>query len=189
MNPEFTYKCSKVKIFLIPQRKDCTMNSNFRLYSFMNFYLSQIQQGIQTAHIVHELFIKYEQHIQNEHPASAQSQKLHEWATNDKTIIVLNGGAAPDIKAISQVIGNMNLTPDLPWASFYEDAGLNFCITGVGVIVPEYMYNSSLTEIPYGAEGGKIPAYVFTDIDSQHVFIQGTYEFDFIEIMKTKRLA
>jgi hypothetical protein len=30
-----------------------------RLYTFCNFYLSSIQQGIQSAHIVSELFVDY----------------------------------------------------------------------------------------------------------------------------------
>lgn len=61
-----------------------SVSSELRLYSFTNYYLSDLQKGLQTAHLVSEMFTKY---VTGKH-----KKMLFEWATNHKTIIILNGG-------------------------------------------------------------------------------------------------
>ena len=57
-----------------------------RAYFFGNLYMSSIQQGIQAAHAVADMFIKYSNENEpNYHP-------LREWATDHKTMILLNAG-------------------------------------------------------------------------------------------------
>jgi len=61
-----------------------------RLYTFCNFYLSSIQQGIQSAHVVSELFNVYDDN-------RGDDLLLKIWATKHKTIIVCNGGMGQDL--------------------------------------------------------------------------------------------
>ena len=65
-----------------------------RAYFFTNRYLSSIQHGIQTAHCVAELFVKYNHEVFSN---TVQDGQLYSWAENDKTIIVLNGGSNEDL--------------------------------------------------------------------------------------------
>jgi len=58
-----------------------------RAYFFGNMYLSSIQQGIQAAHVVTEMFTKYP--IDHE---CIKFDDLNDWANNHKTMILLNGG-------------------------------------------------------------------------------------------------
>jgi len=62
-----------------------------RLYTFCNFYLSSIQQGIQSAHVVSELYDTYEDDM------APPDRLLYDWGSKHKTIIVCNGGMGQDI--------------------------------------------------------------------------------------------
>jgi hypothetical protein len=90
-------------------------------------YLSGAQIGIQTAHVVSELFLKYQS---NSH--------LNIWAEHDKTIICLNGGDHESLKNISESFADTNYA----YAEFYEP-GLNNAITAVGIIVSERIYKTA----------------------------------------------
>ena len=98
-----------------------------RLYSFVNFYLSSIQQGIQTAHVVGEL------------SRSAHVNLFHVWAAHFKTIIVLNGGNAKELAIISAFL--RQYMTEFPVASFSEDdASLGGIMTATGIIIPDYLW-------------------------------------------------
>ena len=108
-----------------------------RAYFFGNFYLSSIQQGIQAAHCVTEMFVKYKRHKQERDP-------LLDWARNHKTIILLNGGDCFDLLDIYCMI-NDESNP-YPWSKFHESVtALNDAITCVGIILPEKIYESAET--------------------------------------------
>jgi hypothetical protein len=96
-----------------------------RLYTFCNYYLSSIQQGIQTAHVVAEL-------------AMQDGSMFEEWAKYHKTIIVLNGGNnASLIETYEYLVGQL-----YPVAAFYEDRdSLNRTMTCVGVLLPELVWS------------------------------------------------
>lgn len=99
-----------------------------RLYSFVNYYLSSLQQGLQTAHIVSELFACH-----------SDNPLLHEWAQYHKTIIILNGGNSESIWNIFQQIADSGV--NLPFAVFSEDhQSLNNAITACGILVPHHIY-------------------------------------------------
>lgn len=96
-----------------------------RLYSVTNMYLSDIQKGIQTAHIVSEL------------SKIDKNADYKEWAENYKTIIVLNGGYSQNIQNISEIIGNSTLQG----VAFTEsEEALGGALTATGVVVPEKFY-------------------------------------------------
>jgi hypothetical protein len=125
------------------------IGKNYRLYTFVNFYLSSIQQGIQTAHVVSELFNKY---IYSPPYDSMQPEfliPLNEWTKNDKTIIVLNGGMSFDLRQNYiklESLVNQGLSFATPYTFFQEDhnaLGINGSgvVTAFGIILPEQLYD------------------------------------------------
>ena len=103
-----------------------------RLYAFSNYYLSSLQQGLQTAHLVANLF------CQN---SGGTSHRLDEWARWHKTIVILNGGNSANISAISHQLSTLGAQLGLPNASFCEDIeSLNGAITVTGIVVPSNVY-------------------------------------------------
>lgn len=112
-----------------------------RAYFFVNRYLSSIQQGIQSLHCTHELFVKYN------HPVLSKSNEknmLFEWAENDQTVIILNGGTNEDLITINNLIVNL----PVPNANFHEPA-LGNILTCVGCIVPEYYYSTPIEDMDF----------------------------------------
>ena len=108
-----------------------------RAYFFGNYYLSSIQQGIQAAHCVADMFVKYG----NIH-TSPQQFNLFEWAEKHKTMVLLNGGNQSSIIDLAKFFD----APEnpFPWAPFNEDfQSLNNCVTTVGIIIPERIYEAS----------------------------------------------
>lgn len=103
-----------------------------RLYSIVNQYISGIHAGIQTAHAVHELFIKYPQ------GTNSATNLLWDWAVRDKTIIVLEGGYQSNLEHIFELA---KAVKSLPSAKFHEELdALNGALTAITIVLPEYMY-------------------------------------------------
>lgn len=98
-----------------------------RLYSFVNMYLSGPHIGIQTAHAVAELFLKYH-----------NNKDLALWAEDHKTIICLNGGDSINMMTNLLDIEKM----DYPCAPFFEK-GLSDALTAYAVILPEIIYKTA----------------------------------------------
>lgn len=106
-----------------------------RAYSFTNFYLSSIQQGIQPAHMLVDLFTKYT-------VPSIERQTLFDWANHHKTMICLNGGTAGTLRDLLPRIAELATALQLPYGYFCEDEfSLDGTMTCVGLIVPELVYN------------------------------------------------
>lgn len=113
-----------------------------RFYCFTHFMLSSIQQGIQTAHCVHQAFV-------DNKGRSPSDDKLWDWARDHKTIVVLNGGNTADLNQLYLSIRRLCSILDLPYSAFNEDEqSLNGSITAVGCVIPEPIYTlaSSLRE-------------------------------------------
>jgi hypothetical protein len=120
-------------------------NPNYRFYSFTNMYLSSIQKGIQTAHVMAQLFIE-------------SPQDFSDWARSaEPTIIVLNGGHSYEIVDLYYKLYNTfdyhryggvkenELLPTIPVSIFYEsDAALASAATAVGLIIPESVWNPKI---------------------------------------------
>jgi hypothetical protein len=111
-----------------------------RLYSFVNFYLSSIQQGVQTGHLSNEMTVKY---LLNgaPHITSGAVMTIKEWLKDHKTYIILNGGAAFDIESTFMMLEDISKELNLPYDCFYEDeVSLKGMMTCCGIIVPEKYY-------------------------------------------------
>jgi hypothetical protein len=107
-----------------------------RLYTFGNYYLSSIQQGIQAAHLVADMFVNY-QHPKSAGPDSA----LYEWADQHKTMVCLSGGNHADLTELYMALRPMGAEIGLPVGIFYEDGiSLNRAATVVGIVVPARVY-------------------------------------------------
>lgn len=108
-----------------------------RLYSFVNYYLSDLQRGLQTAHLVSELFAYY-----GDDEYDGYSQDMYDmlflWANAHKTIIILNGGNSQNLQTIYDFI-DQKYDGNYPFEMFLEDKeSLNCALTCVGIIFPEF---------------------------------------------------
>lgn len=151
-------------------------------------YLSSIQQGIQSAHVTHSLFVKY--------PSESHNSILWDWAKHDMTMIVLNGGGVPDIKLAFETVQHLAVEyggVQLPVAGFYEDESLGGIMTSFGVVVPESLYNAKpvkdgafITDID-----GDDKAFRFEDEETgiNYNYLSDTAEHFFIGILKSCGLA
>lgn len=104
-------------------------------YGFGNYYLSSIQQGIQNAHVITKISVKYK-------PLSAQHSQYINWATNHFTMCCLNGGNSKDLDSLINIF-DVDENP-FPWSVFYEDdQSLNGALTAVGIILPSKIYDTA----------------------------------------------
>lgn len=110
-----------------------------RAYFFGNLYLSSIQQGIQAAHVVGEMFINYPT------PTNESGEVLWDWVKNHKTMILLNGGYQDTLKEIQSTITAIGAS--YPYAHFCEEkASLNEAMTSVGIVLPDSVYDMKAIE-------------------------------------------
>ncbi len=106
-----------------------------RAYFWGNYYLSPIQQGIQSLHCLSEMYIKYL-------PQADEAGPLYDWACNHKTVVILNAGESDSIIKIRDMMGR----PDnpYPWSTWDESvSALNGATTSVGIILPERIYEEA----------------------------------------------
>lgn len=113
-----------------------------RFYAMGNYYLSSIQQGIQAAHALGEMF--------NNHPAvqphfdnyECPGKVLRTWSRDHKTMVLLNGGNSADLRDLWTLLSDPRNT-SLPVSKFYEDeASLDGALTCVAIILPECLYDA-----------------------------------------------
>ena len=82
-------------------------------YCFTHGYMNTMQQGIQSAHAVVEMFNKY----------SAETEigrQLYDWSQRHKTLILLNGGTGTMFIDTFEWLEEISKEYELPYASFYE---------------------------------------------------------------------
>lgn len=114
-----------------------------RAYFFNNMYLSSIQQGIQAAHAVTELAVKYQRCGDGFTPAGTM---FYNWAENHKTMILLNGGYASNLQDLYDFIhaGLVN-EKSYPYAKFHEsEDAMGGMLTSVGVVLPAKIYEGAV---------------------------------------------
>jgi hypothetical protein len=156
-----------------------------RLYSFLNYYLSPLQHGLQTAHCVSEMSVKP--------MTNAENEAYHEWAEKHKTIIICNGGNVATLEDLFTRLTDLSVQFNLPLVKFYEDEqSLNNALTSVALIVPEWVYNATFTKGTTGPDcwtwnHGHLNADV--DMPNSINFPDGSAEFTLISIVKSHRLA
>ena len=116
-----------------------------RLYSFTNMYLSRLQFGLQTAHVVSEMFTRYHRGCNDD-----EYDILQDWACNHKTIIIFDGGYSETLSHLEDFFSSFG--NPYPWAAFREDPlalgsgiaeGPPGALTAVGVVLPERIYETA----------------------------------------------
>lgn len=114
----------------------------YRAYFIGNMYLSSIQQGIQAAHVLQEMNNEYCLNTTN------AGCVLYEWATRDKTIILLNGGYSSNLQELYEKLFSLTHNGTVfPVAKFHEERdSLNGALTSVGIIVPNTVYELEIPE-------------------------------------------
>jgi hypothetical protein len=117
-------------------------DQNYRLYSFVaNGYLSPLQCGLQTAHAVGDMSVKYKVNTK-------QKEAYEAWAAQDKVIIIC---AAFNSKGVKECFDELVRTGDdalcLPTALFCEDEdSLNGAATACAVVVPQQYWDVQFFE-------------------------------------------
>ena len=163
-----------------------------RLYSFVNFYMSSIQQGVQTGHAAVDLVRKYTKQQpllgpSGLHPAvSATHRRMVEnWADNHKTFIVLNGGNADGIRSARDIIASNG---DFPWVAFCEDnQSLDGMMTCVSVILPENIFSAKPAEVNGGYEYHL--RRTAGELTEPFYYPEGCHNYPLIDLVKRSRLA
>lgn len=120
------------------------------LYSFTNMYLEGIHAGIQTAHMINEMWVKYT----NGNPFyKRRLEILQSWAKTDKVIFIYNGGYQSTLDDRQARFSHLSHALDLPYASFRESPeALNNALTCVGIIAPSTISNHSIFATTDGAD-------------------------------------
>jgi hypothetical protein len=115
-------------------------NEELRCYTFTLAQLNTMQQGIQAAHAAIELGMKAYRRQMRENNL-ADFRLYHEWATEWKTLIMLNGGDATELQLLEDFLYDTGNT--LPWAAFYEDGSFYNALTSVAIIIPARIFISA----------------------------------------------
>lgn len=146
-----------------------------RFYTLINFYLSSIQQGIQSAHLVSEM-MSFEKWL-----SPNQVDMIDEWAKNHKTIITLNGGNNESLQLFYEFLRLFPNSP-YPFVKFHEDVqSLNGTMTGVGILLPESIFNARYER--------EVDEYIWETETHLQIYRAGTFEYDLIKTIKGCRLA
>lgn len=163
--------------------------NQLRLYTFVNFYLSSIQQGIQSAHVGQDLTATY----RGQHTKAAQL--LKEWEDHGKTMIVLNGGTAADILQAYESMHDLSST-SYPYTAFWEEPGAIHesakAVTAWGVVLPPEVYNAQPIEVFPNREGFSIhPAESFHGVKgaASEFWEPGSFEHAICSYLQGKHLA
>lgn len=148
-----------------------------RYYGFSNMYLSSIQQGLQAAHVITEMFSKY---ATSDEEFDVGLNIMMEWADDHKTIILLNGGNSGDLEELVAFFDSKD--NKFPHDCFFEDqVSLNEALTSVGIILPSRIYEEGQAilraeklKYPRNYEGLiLLPGY--TDFESELIARLSTY--------------
>jgi hypothetical protein len=107
-----------------------------RFYSFTNWMLRPIQQGIQPGHAAVDMLVKYP-----DDNSSSQAAVAWEWARDHKTFICLNGGNAANLAEVYTTLQRVGDALGLPVVAFHEDEeSLCGVMTSCGIVVTEDWY-------------------------------------------------
>jgi hypothetical protein len=111
-----------------------------RAYTFTNFYLNSVAQGIQPAHCLVDMVMHYNARF----PDAVATDVLNEWANKHKTMICLNGGNHRGILDVWEKIEHLGNHCGLPVGKFHEDEdSLGGLMTCCGIVVPEQIFATS----------------------------------------------
>jgi hypothetical protein len=164
-----------------------------RFYTFVNFYLSQIQQGIQTGHAAVDLVRAYEDPDREMQIFATEwyerSAMVGEWADNWKTFIVLNGGDDDTIAKTFTILTDSGL----PAVEFRESVqALNGIRTCAGAVIPDYIFNAQFDYHRSKTWPKETPVYSWISPDegkTEYVYQPGHRYYDLIALLRRSRLA
>lgn len=162
---------------------------NTRFYSFVaGLYLSPLQCGLQTAHAVSEV---YDFHSLNR--KSKYMLIYNQWASTDKTIIILNALNSRGVLNAHVVLLEFAKQFLLPLAIFHEDAdSLNGAATACGMVIPRKFYDVTFTKGEEAGESYFEHISTFKE-DGTALIIESYHEdsnhYNFCAFLKTFRLV
>ena len=110
----------------------------FRMYGLVPYNLSPIQQGIQFGHAVVE-------YGRNTKDLGRPERMYNQWADNDKTFIILNGGTTnnnPD--KLGSLNQHYNFITDYTRTAFFCEPDLGDQLTAFVFLVDERVWNKEL---------------------------------------------
>ena len=158
-----------------------------RLYTFVaGLYLSELQKGLQTAHVVSEL---------SQFKRGSQQAAFNDWALQDKTIIICNAGNHKGVVDCWTELERINTALSLPAAIFYEDEqSMNKMATACGVIVPRKYWDVQFFQERTDTDFKLHPAYWEHGFEKDGQLLQRRYplthpEGQFCAHIKQYRLA
>jgi hypothetical protein len=156
---------------------------SYRLYAFVNhLYMSPIQWGIQTAHCVSTLSVKYKHNTE-------QHKCYTEWAEQEPTIIVCQGGNVAMLNDLYARLEPLANALDLGVVKFHEDEqSLGGVITSVAVLVPDALFNCYIDSYDVIDEE-RIPKFIRPDGMPVLRTRDDSTEHEFLSIVKLARLA
>lgn len=165
------------------------MHKNFRLYSIVaGGYLSALQAGLQTAHAVADLSILKDS--SHQFKGGVGEWKFQEWAQQDKTIVILSAFNSKGVADAFERLKPFAKKFSLPSVIFHEDEdSLAGAATAAAIIVPECYWNTSFKRGRTFLEDF-YESYQETEgeLVLEQIFIKGTVEFEFIELLKSYKL-
>jgi hypothetical protein len=117
------------------------MTEELRCYTFTLYQLSPIQQGIQAGHAAVELGIKAYKKQMNLR-TGVHFTMYYNWATEWKTMVLLNGGDLAELRELIFFMCNNDNT--YPWTAFYEsEESLGGIPTSLAIILPERIFKTA----------------------------------------------
>lgn len=110
----------------------------YRMYCLVLKQLNPIQKGIQAAHSIVEYGNEF-----------FDDRTYVEWCINNKTIIMLDGGTAPEMKSLLDSLQDTTLN-----FAYFKEPDLNNIVTSICFIADEYVYDDKYEymyneDIPY----------------------------------------
>lgn len=104
------------------------LDQNYRMYCFVNAWLSDKQKGIQSVHAVSKISL-------------GTPTPFTQWVLESPTFIMLDGGSHQNLC----ILANIFKDGPFPCAAFQEDAeSLNGATTAVAILVPEYIWKGTI---------------------------------------------
>lgn len=105
-----------------------------KLFAFTNTYLSDLQKGLQTAHLVGDMSWDYTKGLAGKKNPKA-AKLFEEWRTVHRTIIIFNGG---NHETLGEMFDKYKEQRKYPVGLFQEDhQSLRGAHTVFGIILPD----------------------------------------------------
>jgi hypothetical protein len=126
-------------------------SAEFRLYSFVaGLYLSPLQRGLQTAHIVSELAAQAMDGL------AGQIHAFSEWASKDKTIIICEASNYKGILDCWAELKRTGIDTGLVMGAIFREneESMNCMATACGVLVPRKYWDVEWVADEFAYGGG-----------------------------------